>query len=244
MGVGEDFEPFAQACGVEIEAPDLIGHGIFQCDDPTQYSLDAQLTYWENRIAKGSILIGYSMGGRLALQFACRYPERLAGLVLIGATPGIRHPLERTKRQQWDRRQAEHIRDMGVEQFYQQWQQLPIIATQQRIDLAIQMKMKVNRLTQSIEGLVNSMTHFGTGTMSDCWEALPSLNMPILLMVGEEDAKYRGIANQMIDRLPEGTVDCVVISGAGHCVHLEQISESADVFKQWLQRQVNGCSLM
>ena len=102
MGVGEDFEPFEKACGVHFETPDLVGHGTFQCDDPTQYSLDAQLEYWFARIPKGSILIGYSMGGRLALQFACRYPQHLSGLVLIGSTPGIADPDERLKRQKWD----------------------------------------------------------------------------------------------------------------------------------------------
>ena len=52
MGVGEDFAPFADACGLDFETPDLIGHGSFQCDDPTQYSLDVQLEYWFGRIPK------------------------------------------------------------------------------------------------------------------------------------------------------------------------------------------------
>ena len=63
MGVGEDFEPLQML--VVFETPDLIGHGSFQCDDPTQYSLDVQLEYWFGRIPKGNVLIGYSMGGRL-----------------------------------------------------------------------------------------------------------------------------------------------------------------------------------
>ena len=49
MGVGEDFAPFADACDLDFETPDLIGHGSFQCDDPTHYSLDAQLEYWFDR---------------------------------------------------------------------------------------------------------------------------------------------------------------------------------------------------
>ena len=176
------------------------------------------------------------MGGRLALQFACRYPEHLSGLVLIGATPGIEDLDERVKRQKWDGSQVDRIRELGVEGFYNEWQRLPIIATQQRIDLAIQTKMKANRLTQSIEGLANSMTHFGTGTMPDCWDALPNLTVPTLLMVGEEDAKYRGLASQMIERLSEERTEYVVISGVGHCVHLESMSESSRVLKQWLKR--------
>ena len=59
MGVGADFEPFVDACGldIDIEAPDLIGHASFQRDDPAEYSLDVQLEYWFGRIPKGSLLI-------------------------------------------------------------------------------------------------------------------------------------------------------------------------------------------
>ena len=238
MGVGADFEPFVDACGLEIdiEAPDLIGHGSFQCDDPVEYSLDAQLQYWSVRIPKGSVLIGYSMGGRLALQFACRYPDHLSGLVLIGATPGIEDPDERARRQKWDAAQADRICELGIEGFYNEWQRLPIIATQERIDPDIRSKMTANRLNQTIEGLSNSMLQFGTGTMPDCWDALPTLSLPILLMVGEEDAKYRGIASWMMGRFPGDSAESAIISNAGHCAHLESMSESSHVLKQWLKR--------
>ena len=234
MGVGADFEPFAKACGLELETPDLIGHGRFQCADPTQYSLDAQLEYWIERIARGSILIGYSMGGRLALQLACRYPQHLRGLVLIGATPGISDSKERVKRQRWDHSQAERIRKLGVEGFYNEWQQLPIIATQQRIESNIRHQMKASRVAQSIEGLSNSMIHFGTGTMPDCWDELPDFTVPTLLMVGEEDGKYRGLARRMMARLPDGLVEYSVIPSAGHCAHLEALQESAIALRRWL----------
>ncbi len=234
MGVGADFEPFTEACGLDMGTPDLIGHGAFQCADPTEYSLDAQLEHWFARIPTGSILMGYSMGGRLALQFACRYPQHLSGLVLIGATPGIKEPEQRVKRQQWDQLQADRIRELGVEGFYNAWQQLPIIATQQRIESSIRHQMKINRFAQSIEGLTNSMIHFGTGTMRDCWDELSNLRLPILLMTGEEDSKYRTLASQMLARLPDGFAELQVILGAGHCAHLEKMTDSAAVLKQWL----------
>lgn len=238
MGVGADFDPFAEACGLDMAAPDLIGHGVFQSDDSRQYSLDAQLEYWIERIPEGSILLGYSMGGRLAMQLACRYPDHLRGLVLIGATPGIADLDERKKRQQWDTSQADRIRELGVEGFYNAWQQLPIIATQQRIEADGRAKMKASRLAQSIEGLQNSMIHFGTGTMPDCWDELSTLRLPILLIVGEEDSKYRTLASQMLIRFPDGVAECEVIKGAGHCAHLESMQESAAVLNRWLKQFV------
>ena len=122
---------------------------------------------------------GWAFGAPLA----CRYPDHLSGLSTHWCLQRIEDLDERVKRQKWDGSQVDRIRELGVEGFYNEWQRLPIIATQQRIDLAIQTKMKANRLTQSIEGLANSMTHFGTGTMPDCWDALPNLTVPTLLMV-------------------------------------------------------------
>ena len=182
MGVGADFTPFTAACGLDIQAPDLIGHGAFQCTEPSQYSLDSQLAYWSERIPKGSVLIGYSMGGRLALQFACHYPKHLSGLVLIGATPGLQDDTARINRQKWDHETAERIRELGVERFYNEWQKMPIIATQQQIENDIKLDMRAHRLAQSVEGLANSITYFGTGTMPDCWGTLSSLKLPTLLM--------------------------------------------------------------
>ena len=235
MGVGADFTPFTRACGLDIQAPDLIGHGAFQCTDPSQYRLESQIAYWFDRIPKDSVLIGYSMGGRLALQFACRYPKHLSGLVLIGATPGLQDESARRNRQTWDHKTAGRIRKLGVEGFYDEWQKMAIIATQQQINNDIKFDMKAHRLTQSVEGLANSMTHFGTGTMPDCWDALSGLTLPTLLMVGENDVKYRGIARKMLARLPAETSECAIILGCGHCAHLEQISESAGVLKKWLK---------
>jgi pimeloyl-ACP methyl ester carboxylesterase len=42
----------------------------------------------------------------------------------------------------------------------------------------------------------------------------------VTLLVGERDAKFRGIAERMAERLPAARV--VVIAGAGHAAHLEQ----------------------
>ena len=117
MGVGADFNPLADRLGMSMYTPDLIGHGAFQSGNPLDYTLETQLSYWAASLPNRFTLIGYSMGGRLALQFALRYPERLSGLVLIGATPGIVDPKERAKRVLWDRKQAQSIRTLGVKRF-------------------------------------------------------------------------------------------------------------------------------
>ena len=234
MGVGVDFTPLAERLGMSMYAPDLIGHGTFQSDNPLDYTLERQLSYWAERLPDRFTLVGYSMGGRLALQFALRYPKRLKRLVLIGATPGILEPVERSNRGFWDRSQAERIRELGIEGFYNEWQELPIIATQEGIAPDIRTTMKQNRLAQSIEGLANSMIHFGTGTMPSCWDLLPTLSVPTVLMVGTLDIKYRDIATRMLEYIPAGVATCVLVSNVGHCAHLEGLTEATEHLREWL----------
>ena len=88
MGSGEDFSPLRKCVKVSLQTPDLVGHGGHSSLNPKDFELEQQLLYWSTRIPQGTILLGYSMGGRLALQFALRYPKKLSGLILIGATPG------------------------------------------------------------------------------------------------------------------------------------------------------------
>jgi 2-succinyl-6-hydroxy-2,4-cyclohexadiene-1-carboxylate synthase len=240
MGVGADFIPLVERLGMSVYTPDLIGHGTFQSDNPLDYTLDTQLSYWAEHLPDRCTLVGYSMGGRLALQLALRYPKRIERLVLIGATPGLVDPKKRTQRVLWDREQAQSIRSLGVKRFYEEWQKIPIIATQQTIEFGIREAMMANRMTQSVEGLALSMEYFGTGVMPHCWDILHTLSVPTLLMVGERDLKYREIAESMIEQLVEGPVDQVVIPKVGHCAHLEGLDKATEHLRHWLTLSVCG----
>ena len=77
MGVGVDFR-LGHRLDIEVHTPDLIGHGAHHSMNAEDYKTDAQVAYWKERIPKGAILIGYSMGGRLALQLATRHPSHFS----------------------------------------------------------------------------------------------------------------------------------------------------------------------
>ena len=55
--------------------------------------------------------------------------------------------------------------------------------------------------------------------MPPLWDRLGELAMPVTLVVGERDAKFRALAERMHERLPDGEI--VVVAGAGHAVALE-----------------------
>jgi pimeloyl-ACP methyl ester carboxylesterase len=77
-----------------------------------------------------------------------------------------------------------------------------------------------DRLRNTPEGLASALRGLGTGVMEPLWDALPSLAVPVTLVVGERDAKFHAIAERMAAALPRA--ELVVVQGAGHAAQLEQ----------------------
>jgi 2-succinyl-6-hydroxy-2,4-cyclohexadiene-1-carboxylate synthase len=195
-------------------APDLPGHGDLSARRPV--SFDAVAAYLAALAPRRFVLGGYSMGGRLALDFALRHPARVERLVLLGASPGLADPDERQARRAADEALAERILADGVEAFAEAWGRQPLFAGQPRgvADLA-----RAERLRQSADGLAAALRGLGTGVMAPLWDRLGELAMPVALLAGERDAKFRAIAERMAASIPHARLH--VVPGAGHAAHLE-----------------------
>ena len=220
-GSGLDFEALVPQLGVGVVAPDLPGHmGV----PPAAMSeAVAQL----RPLVSGRVLLGYSMGGRTALQLACVEPVQ--ALVLIGATPGIADPAQRALRQAADAALADRIEAIGLTAFLEEWSRKPIIATQDRIAPRWRRPMVERKHQHLAAGLAGSLRGMGAGTMVPVWDRLPQV--PTLLIVGEQDQKFTAIAEAMAARMARAEV--VRIDGAGHCAHLEspeQVGAAVDGF--------------
>jgi 2-succinyl-6-hydroxy-2,4-cyclohexadiene-1-carboxylate synthase len=191
--------------------PDLPGHG--QAAHRTA-SFDACTAYVRALAPERFTLAGYSMGGRIALHAAFQLrPERL---VLIGAGPGLQDREERAQRRAADDALAERIEAIGVEAFVEEWGAQPLFAGQPpRVAAAAH----ADRLRNTAHGLAGALRGLGTGVMEPLWDRLPELAVPVTLVVGERDEKFRAIAERMRKRLPDAQV--TVVPGAGHAVHLE-----------------------
>jgi 2-succinyl-6-hydroxy-2,4-cyclohexadiene-1-carboxylate synthase len=173
------------------------------------------------------------MGGRLALHAALQTDEPQRGLILIGASPGLREGPEKEIRRRWDLEQAESIQRNGAPLHMETWQSHPLIASQAKlVDPATYQYMMNRRREASADGLASSFRRFGAGTMPDCWEALPGLKTPTLLVVGAEDARYRAIAEEMQDLLPNAHL--LIVANAGHAAHLENPADFLDGVHHWM----------
>ena len=202
----ERYKPFA---------PDLPGHGDATHRRPV--SFDAISAYLRALHQPTFALAGYSMGGRLALHFALRHPERVERLVLIGASPGIADPAEREQRRQADEQLAARIEQTDIASFAREWGSQPLFASMPR---GIRELVHADRIRNEPAGLAAALRGIGTGVMAPLWDGLGHLTVPVVLVAGEEDAKFRAIAERMAEAIP--TAEVHAVPGAGHAAHLER----------------------
>lgn len=210
------WDPVVAALGERYRAfaLDIRGHGSASARLPV--TLEAVLDDVAALAPKRFTLVGYSMGGRIALHAALRMPEQIERLILIGASPGIADPDEREARLEDDGRLAAEIERMSIAEFAQRWAQTPVLAGQPPAVLAA---AQADRLRNDPAGLARALRGLGTAALSSLWERLPRIVVPVTLIVGERDEKFRAIAADMATKLPDAKV--IVVPGAGHAVHLE-----------------------
>jgi 2-succinyl-6-hydroxy-2,4-cyclohexadiene-1-carboxylate synthase len=209
----------------QVIAPDLLGHGLSAAPaDSARYrmacciaDLAAILDHYRlDRVH----LLGYSMGGRVALSFTVAHPERVASLILESASPGLADPEERRKRVTADEALAERLERDGLAAFVDNWEQLPLFASQRHLPAQTRAALRSQRMQNNAGGLANSLRGMGTGAQPSLWDRLAGVAMPTLLVVGALDPKFVDIGQAMAQRLPQARL--TIVPGAGHTVHLEQ----------------------
>lgn len=222
---------------LRVHRVDLLGHGRSSSPDAVEpFKMShcvAQLTAVLDALSIDRVVvIGYSMGGRAALSLAVAHPERIAGLILVGATPGLADPEQRADRRNSDEKLADEIVRDGLEPFIDRWMAKPLFASQVRLGQKALDQARAQRLAGSAHGWAQSLRGLGTGAMPPLHSELPNLETPVLCVVGEEDAKFRAIAEQMVAALPSGCLR--VLAQAGHAAHLEQPEAFAMAVNEFL----------
>jgi 2-succinyl-6-hydroxy-2,4-cyclohexadiene-1-carboxylate synthase len=214
---GRSWQPVIAALGERYTsvADDIRGHG----DASERVPVSLQAVIDDVAAAAGPeryTLVGYSMGGRIALHVALAPSDRVERLVLIGASPGIADDSERSARQRADEELAGEIERSSIDEFARRWAGTPVLAglPATALDAA-----HADRLRSTPAGLARALRGLGTGALPSLWERLGELSMPVTLVVGERDSKFGAIAVEMARRMPKAEV--IVAPGVGHAVHLE-----------------------
>lgn len=229
--------PLARArCVARLE---LVGHGESEApEDQQAYSMTACASQVKAAAAALGFdrphLLGYSMGGRTALAAGVAYPRAFSSLVLIGATAGLADRAEREARIAADEALADRIEGFGLEAFVDAWMALPIFASQARLGDAALARARAERMRNRPEGLARSLRGMGAGAQPPQHARLADFPRPVLLVVGEEDEKFRRLARGLEAGLPKART--AVIPGVGHAAHLEDPVAFAQVVREFLGR--------
>jgi 2-succinyl-6-hydroxy-2,4-cyclohexadiene-1-carboxylate synthase len=202
----------------------LPGHG----GGDVQHGWDANLATIAHALDGCELVVGYSLGARIALGLVAT--GRIAGAVLIGVNPGISDE-ERPARRASDAAWARVLREDGIAAFADRWQAQPLFATQARVAADRVAARRERRLRRDPEQLAQSLEQLGLAEMPDYRAAFPRDR--IALIAGADDAKYVELARTL-------GAPFEAIADSGHDPTLEQPAALAAAITRMLRAARRG----
>ena len=230
MQRGEAWEPVAGRLAASYRSV---------CLDFATWTFEERIGELLEAVPPGGALVGYSMGGRLALHAALREPDRFAALVLVGVTAGIEDAGERDERRRSDESLAEWMERRSIEEVVERWERQPVFATQPPELRELQ---RPGRMSHDPARLAELLRSAGQGASPPVWHRLGELRCPVLLTAGEHDRRYATAALRMADAIPDARVR--LVKDAGHAPQLEAPDEFAALLRQFLDEHLGDVALV
>jgi 2-succinyl-6-hydroxy-2,4-cyclohexadiene-1-carboxylate synthase len=224
MGRAEDWLGISTGLGERLFriAVDLPGHGGSLGMPLDSYTMGSAahrvLEVLDGAGVDQSTVVGYSMGGRLALYLALRHPDRCAGLFLESASPGLEDAGERAARRRADEEKAARLEGGDLRGFLHDWYRQPLFAPLARDEELLRRTIEDKRRNDPAE-LAKSLRDMGSGSQPPLWGELPGLRVPALAVAGGLDEKFAGISRRMASL--NASMRAAVVPGVGHNVHAE-----------------------
>jgi 2-succinyl-6-hydroxy-2,4-cyclohexadiene-1-carboxylate synthase len=213
MQRGEAWEPVAGA---------LAERYSVSCLDFTTWTFEERV----GELPSGGAVVGYSMGGRIALHAALRKPDAFRALALIGVSAGVH---DREQRLRSDEQLATWIERHSIEEVVQRWERQPVFATQSG---ELRARQRAGRLSHDPHRLAQLLRSAGQGATPPVWDRLHELSCPVLLVAGERDERYVDAAHRMASLIPDARVR--IVPGAGHAPQLERPQLVAELLDEYL----------
>lgn len=202
--------------------------------------LDFATWTFEERVAEilaatapGDAVVGYSMGGRLALHAALCEPERFAALVLVGVSAGIEDRRERIDRRRSDESLAKWIERRSIEEVVERWEGQAVFDSQTP---ELRARQRTGRLSHDPRLLAQLLRSAGQGALEPVWDRLGELRCPVLLTAGEQDRRYASSARRMAENI--GAARVRLVPDAGHAPQLEAPAEFGSLLAEFLDEHL------
>lgn len=217
---------------------DLPGHGKTQVIGGNKYytmpkTAEALIQLLNKLNIDQCFLIGYSMGGRLALYLTIHFPERFYKVILESSSPGIKTQLQRKQRLKNDLQlayQLETIEYSKLDLFFKKWYNQSLFDSfrkHPKFNKALKKRLKNNP-----KELAKSLRNFSTGLQPSLWEKLKSNQILLLLLVGELDQKFIAINREMASYSESITLK--IIRSCGHNIHFENANKFIETVEKFL----------
>jgi 2-succinyl-6-hydroxy-2,4-cyclohexadiene-1-carboxylate synthase len=237
LGSSEDWQPVIEQLqtGYHVIAVDLPGHGKSLGLPPVSYTFPGmvnelfQLLRTE-KIHKISI-VGYSMGGRIAMYLIHRAPEIWNHAIIIAASPGLSGEERRSARADWQEKQIELIKSQPIDEFVQLWYKMDLFDPLRNSPVFSSVLQR--RLHNNGPELAKAFTGFSILNQPDFLGPRHEIRCPILYISGSADEKYCRIGEEFGHFITGSRA--VVIGGAGHSVHLEKPEETTRIIQNYLK---------
>jgi 2-succinyl-6-hydroxy-2,4-cyclohexadiene-1-carboxylate synthase len=237
LGNVKDFNRIISLLSEKLDclAVDLPGHGNTQVNSGDEfYSLEntakGLICWLEELQIKRCFLVGYSMGGRLALYLALHYPQYFQKVILESASPGLKTEKDRTQRYLSDVQLAEELEKLELEEFLTRWYDKPLFKTFK--DHPDFNTILARRLQNNPTELAKSLRWMGTGNQPPLWDKLSASEIPLLLLVGELDEKFIKINREMANLCAGARLE--IVPGCGHNIHVENPQNWVQVVQGFL----------
>jgi len=231
FGAATDWQSFAHAMtqrGMQVRMIDLWR--FLDCC-PRSLAATAQAINDEaSTNPKTNILVGYSMGGRLALHALLAKNHPWTAAVIVSAHPGLADPAEKSARLQHDTTWSVRCLHNPWESLIEQWNSQDIL--QSPPDVRYPALLPRPALSMRRKEIARSFIDWSLGAQENLWPQLPTINVPVLWISGDHDEKFTRLAARATEQLPQASHQ--IIPASGHRVPWDQPTAFADRVETWI----------
>jgi 2-succinyl-6-hydroxy-2,4-cyclohexadiene-1-carboxylate synthase len=217
VGMAADFREFAKLLAARKTSSRAVDLWRFLDCEPMPIADFGRILNAEagGEVLRGRrALLGYSMGGRLALHALLEKDPPWQAAVIISANPGLESPNDRESRRASDAEWATRALTGEWPKFINDWNAQPILASA---------TLRASPLSSSLimrrREIARSFVDWSLGAQQPLWDALPEIQVPVLWVVGENDSKYLELARRAVEKIPAARL--TIAPGCGHRVPWE-----------------------